>query len=162
MSLYTINLNFQNWSDPENIVLVESSVWYFAQGGTWYNSSSTSTANSPPNQLSMNGSGTSGMLRFLDTNYMTMFAVAMGFNNSEPWSDIIVDLAPGDTLQWLHPSYYNEGSRVNRLNQKNTTVTSKADDWTFSLTYDDNPTETSVGPVYTATLTVVWIGDEGS
>jgi hypothetical protein len=110
----------------------------------------------------MNGSGTSGMLRFLDTNYMTMFAVAMGFNNSEPWSDIIVDLAPGDTLQWLHPSYYNEGSRVNRLNQKNTTVTSKADDWTFSLTYDDNPTETSVGPVYTATLTVVWIGDEGS
>jgi uncharacterized protein YdiU (UPF0061 family) len=87
--------------------LVEKTVWYYANGGTWSNTESIQT-------LVMGGSGTSGTLRYRSGSGEE-FLVALGVHNYKRWCDIVTDLAPGDTCMKIHPKYYEDGTPENAM-----------------------------------------------
>jgi hypothetical protein len=85
--------------DP-GFTIVEKTVWYYANGGTWSNTDSIQT-------LHMNGSGTSGALR-LKNGAGEQFLVLLGVHNYQRWCDIVTDLEPGDTGMKIQPDYYSK------------------------------------------------------
>jgi hypothetical protein len=71
--------------------------------GTWSEVNDTHT-------LTMNGSGTSGVLRFLsDKN--ELFTVAVGVHNYKRWCDIVGGITENDTALVINGQYYNNGGR---------------------------------------------------
>ncbi|EJD33069.1 lectin [Auricularia subglabra TFB-10046 SS5] len=84
--------------------LVESTVWHFANGGTW-------RAARGELVFTMGGSGTSGLLRFARGND-EYCVFAMGVHNYKPWTDCVVDCKPGETACNMHPDYYGGGERA--------------------------------------------------
>ncbi|OBZ77219.1 Boletus edulis lectin [Grifola frondosa] len=105
---------------PPTIQVVEKTVWYYADGGIW-----TGNEQDGPTTLTMNGSGTSGTLRFM-TNDGDFFVVALGINGYVRWCDIVTDLAAGNTGLEIHPTYYNDGERTDARN-KNLSKLEKTD-----------------------------------
>jgi hypothetical protein len=100
---YTISVRTADITSVNpGFTLVEKTVWYFANGGTWSNTESIQT-------LVMGGSGTSGTLRYRSGSGEE-FLVALGVHNYKRWCDIVTDLAPNDTCMKIHPKYYEEGT----------------------------------------------------
>lgn len=96
---YSINVKVAQ-SDAEGwFSLVEKTVWYTGDGGTWSECDGVHT-------LSIGG-GTSGMLRFRN-KYGEFFLVALGVHNNERWCDIVPDQAANNTCMEIHPQYYSE------------------------------------------------------
>lgn len=137
---YTITLHLNT---TETMKLVESSVWHYANGGTW----EISPSGSNTYVLTMSGSGTSGMLRF-QLSSGELFAIAAGVHNYAPWSGVAVDLAPGNTLQVVHKEFYAGGSRSSPT-VKNSSATSKLGQQ-VSVVYDKED-----GRAYDALINVV-------
>ncbi|KAH9924525.1 lectin 3a [Fomitopsis serialis] len=103
---YTIHVRIINAS-PKDFAVVEQTVWYYADGGVWTYADDIRT-------LTMNGSGTSGVLRFRGSDGEE-FLVPLGVHNYKRWCDIVPDLAPGDTAMKVQPEYYNSGARGEML-----------------------------------------------
>ncbi len=99
---YTIKVRVIQNKPEDWYSVVEKTVWHFANGGIWSECDGEHT-------LTMNGSGTSGMLRFKDAadNY---FLVALGVHNYKRWCDIVPDQASSNTGVEIHPSYYADGT----------------------------------------------------
>lgn len=95
---YTINCRVIN-DTADTLTVVEKSCWSGAGGTQWRKSESG-------RQLTMNASGSSGMLRFVTSND-EYFAVAVGVNNYKRWCDVTVNLSPSEPLTTLHPTYYH-------------------------------------------------------
>ncbi|RDW74633.1 uncharacterized protein DSM5745_07295 [Aspergillus mulundensis] len=94
---------------PETLTIVEKTIWHYANGGIWTEHDPDLTLN--PHQglfLTMNGSGTSGMLRVRSSSG-EFFTVVVGYHNYEFWCDAQVDLEDGDTAMKVHPEYYGSG-----------------------------------------------------
>ncbi|KAK1835658.1 fungal fruit body lectin-domain-containing protein [Podospora conica] len=104
MSSYTINLNVLNFSSEE-LTLVEKTCWLGA-GTEWERTDDGAI-------LSMNASGTSGMLRFR-TSGGDRFAVAVGVHNYKRWCDISADLDNATPLTKLHGRYYDDKDVKNK------------------------------------------------
>jgi hypothetical protein len=101
MMSYSISLRTINTTaDNLGFTIVEKSVWHYANGGTWSDTDSIQT-------LHMNGSGTSGALRF-NNAAGEQFLVLLGVHNYKRWCDVVTDLAPGDTAMKIQPDYYSE------------------------------------------------------
>ena len=98
---YTIHLRI-NQTGTDWFGIVEKTVWHYANGGVW-------TEVNGENVLTMNGSGTSGTLRFKDAagDYVL---IAMGVHNYKRWCDIVTDLASSNTGVEVHPTYYQDAS----------------------------------------------------
>ncbi|KAL4779267.1 fungal fruit body lectin [Aspergillus varians] len=97
---YTISLNIRN-DTTESLAVVEKTCWYYANGGIW-------TEHGSNHALTMGGSGTSGILRFRSDSG-ELFTAIVGIHNYNPWGDVQVDLAGGDTGVKLNPEYYSGG-----------------------------------------------------
>ncbi|KAG2366745.1 lectin [Suillus spraguei] len=105
---YTISARpIDNTSYYPGFTLVEKTVWYYANGGTWSDTGSSLT-------LVMGGSGTSGAVRFRNGSGEE-FLVVLGVHNYKRWCDIVTDLAPGDTAMKIQPEYYQEGNPRNEM-----------------------------------------------
>ncbi|KHE80301.1 fungal fruit body lectin [Neurospora crassa] len=98
---YTIHLRLIN-DTSDSLQLVEQTCW-FGHGTRWSQVDSTGVY-----VLSMNNSGSSGMLRFQNSKGGDYFAVAVGVHNYKRWCDIQVDTADDAPLTKLHPKYYDE------------------------------------------------------
>ena len=96
---YTVKVLIIN-KDCVEYKLVEKSVWTY---GIWEQYGEV-------HKLTMDGSNTSGMLRFLSP-VGEYFAVAVGIHNYAPWSGVAVDLGAGQALQVVHKEYYSGGPR---------------------------------------------------
>ena len=110
---YTLQLRVIN-DTPDTIALVEQTCW-FGAGTIWAATNDTTQTLFPDTQihtLSMDNSGSSGMLRFR-TSSGTRFAVAAGVHNYKRWCDVQVDLADDQPLTRLHGAYYTEGDPKN-------------------------------------------------
>ncbi|KAL4746990.1 hypothetical protein BDW72DRAFT_24471 [Aspergillus terricola var. indicus] len=94
-----------NTDDP--LTIVEKTCWYYANGGAWTDHDPTSISHSNL-ILTMNGSGTSGMLRIMASSGQ-IFTVIVGYHNYEFWCDVQMDLSSEDTAVRLHPEYYGGG-----------------------------------------------------
>jgi hypothetical protein len=79
--------------------IVEKGVWHYANGGTWNETNGILT-------LTMGGSGTSGILRFMTEQGKEAFFVAMGVHNYKPWVDTITGLGDDITGVKALPEYY--------------------------------------------------------
>ncbi|GLB42678.1 hypothetical protein LshimejAT787_1201270 [Lyophyllum shimeji] len=100
---YIARVNVVNATDA-TIKDIERTVWHYANGGSWILDDHIFV-------LTMGGSGTSGMMRFLDTATGEVFAVLVGVHNWKPWCDVVTDLTTKDTCMEIHPSYYAGGKR---------------------------------------------------
>ncbi|KAJ2912846.1 hypothetical protein MD484_g7563, partial [Candolleomyces efflorescens] len=80
--------------------IVEKGVWHYANGGTWSDQDGVLT-------LTMGGSGTSGMLRFMTEQGKEAFFIALGVHNYKPWVDIVTGLANDVTCVRALPEYYS-------------------------------------------------------
>ncbi|KAG7285715.1 hypothetical protein NEMBOFW57_008008 [Staphylotrichum longicolle] len=111
---YTLQLRVIN-DTPDVIALVEQTCWSGA--GTIWSATNDATQTHFPDtqihQLQMDGSGSSGMLRFRASSSGTRFAVAVGVHNYKRWCDVQVDLADDQPLTRLHGAYYAEGDPKN-------------------------------------------------
>uniref|UniRef100_A0A8H7KE33 Lectin n=1 Tax=Bionectria ochroleuca TaxID=29856 RepID=A0A8H7KE33_BIOOC len=85
--------------------VVEKGVWHFANGGTWSDQNGILT-------LTMGGSGTSGMLRFMTEQGTEAFFIALGVHNYRPWVDIVTGLANNVTCVRALPEYYDSKHSV--------------------------------------------------
>ncbi|PPQ80344.1 hypothetical protein CVT25_003627 [Psilocybe cyanescens] len=90
---------------------VEKTVWNYANGGTWTPDSAGQTT------LTMGGSGTSGIVRFI-SNAGENFAVVLGVHNYVRWCDIITDIPTSQTATTLQPLYYASGSTQSAQREK--------------------------------------------
>ncbi|KAI9571023.1 lectin [Boletus coccyginus] len=101
---YSINLHIYQ-KDPNfgSFSIVEQTVWYYANGGTWSESSGALT-------LTMGGSGTSGVIRFKSTKG-ELITVAVGVHNYKRWCDVVTGLKPEETALKINGQYYNNGGR---------------------------------------------------
>jgi hypothetical protein len=100
---YSISVRVIEHSDPQHwFRIVEKTNWHYANGGTWAECNGVHT-------LTMGGSGTSGMLRFMN-NAGEYFLVALGVHNYKRWCDIVTDAKCSDTGVLVHPTYYENGS----------------------------------------------------
>lgn len=108
MMSYTFTVRVHQPSD-DWFKVVESTVWYYAGGGTWSQIDGQQV-------LEIGGSGTSGTLRFANSKE-DYFIIAIGVHNYKPWTDIVTDLESKNTGVEMHPTYYSEGkgSRSDRL-----------------------------------------------
>ncbi|OAA48834.1 Sea anemone cytolysin [Beauveria brongniartii RCEF 3172] len=98
---YTVQVRvFQ--SDPKTFFYqVEQGVWKYANGGTWgYNQGGL--------RLTMGGSGTAGILRFIADTGSEAFVVVCGVHNYKPWVDIVTNLNKDMTGVSILPEYYND------------------------------------------------------
>ncbi|KAM5349657.1 hypothetical protein ACJ41O_006162 [Fusarium nematophilum] len=84
--------------------IVEKGVWHYANGGTWADHDGLLT-------LTMGGSGTSGMLRFMTEEGREAFYIALGVHNYKPWVDIVTGLGNDITCVKALPEYYNDTHR---------------------------------------------------
>ncbi|KAK4135131.1 fungal fruit body lectin [Trichocladium antarcticum] len=101
---YTLQLRIVN-DTTDVLTLVEKSCWYGA-GTAW-------TATESGHVLSMNASGSSGMLRFRLGNGK-LFSVAVGVHNYKRWCDVQGDIADNQPLTRTHPNYYNDSDPKNK------------------------------------------------
>jgi hypothetical protein len=85
--------------------IVEQGVWHYANGGTWSDKDGVLT-------LTMGGSGTSGMLRFMTEHGKEAFFIALGVHNYKRWVDIVTGLADDVTCVKALPEYYNDTNPV--------------------------------------------------
>jgi hypothetical protein len=118
---YKISLRIYQTNPNAYFNIVEKTVWNYANGGTWSESNGEQV-------LTMGGSGTSGILRFVaDTG--EKFIVAVGVHNYKRWCDIVTNLGNDHTGVIINPQYYNsqdpdrEAAREKQLsayNVKNT------------------------------------------
>jgi len=101
---YSITLHIYQ-KDPHfgSYSIVEQTVWYYANGGTWSEASGALT-------LNMGGSGTSGVIRFKSTKG-ELITVAVGVHNYKRWCDIVTGLKPEQTALKINGEYYNNGGR---------------------------------------------------
>ncbi|KAF9523521.1 lectin [Crepidotus variabilis] len=98
---YTIETHVHKNSANKVFDCVEQCVWYYANGGTW-------ATTSDGFKLTMGGSGTAGLLRFMSQDGQEAFFVAMGVHNYKPWVDIITGLGNDVTGVKALPEYYND------------------------------------------------------
>jgi hypothetical protein len=101
---YSIKVSVVNDTN-DKLTLVEKTVWYYANGGTWADINNGYI-------LSMAGSGTSGVLRFQSSNG-EQIALVTGVHNYKRWCDIAVDIQDAgvdkSTAMFIHPTYYQPG-----------------------------------------------------
>ncbi|KIM41885.1 hypothetical protein M413DRAFT_410279 [Hebeloma cylindrosporum] len=83
----------------------QQAVWHF-------HTASWTTAPNGERILTMNQSGTSGILRFVNNNG-ERFAVIVGIDNRQRWCDIIPNDTPTQTGQSVLSLYYNGGRNAN-------------------------------------------------
>lgn len=98
---------------------VEKTIWNFANGGTWTDANGETT-------LTMGGSGTSGIVRFVSGG--ENFAVVLGVHNYARWCDIVTDIPSTTTATTLQPLYYGSGTPQSAQREKQSsscTATSK-------------------------------------
>ncbi|KAG6856719.1 hypothetical protein H0H87_001508 [Tephrocybe sp. NHM501043] len=100
---YNISLRIFQTNPNTFFRIVEKTVWNYANGGEW-NEVNGQTV------LTINGSGTSGTLRFLADNGEN-FIVAVGVHNYKRWTDIVTNLAPDQTGVIINPQYYSQKDR---------------------------------------------------
>jgi len=94
--VYQTNRNAYFWA-------CEKTVWHKANGGTW-------STEKDKHLLHMNGTNTSGIIRFeSDSNPQEHFVLAIGIHNQKPWGSIVTGLQPGQTGVMLHSQFYNGG-----------------------------------------------------
>ncbi|KAK7450569.1 hypothetical protein VKT23_012878 [Stygiomarasmius scandens] len=98
---YTIKVRVYQTNPNAFFKVVEKGVWHFANGGTWSEQDGVLL-------LTMGGSGTSGMLRFMTEQGKEAFFIAMGVHNSKRWVDIVTGLANDVTCVRALPEYYND------------------------------------------------------
>ncbi|CAM1505799.1 Fc.00g114360.m01.CDS01 [Cosmosporella sp. VM-42] len=98
---YTIKVRVYQTNANAFFRIVEKGVWHYANGGTWTDQDGLLT-------LTMGGSGTSGMLRFMTEQGKEAFIIAMGEHNYKPWLDIVTGLADEVTCVKALPEYYND------------------------------------------------------
>ncbi|KAI5463645.1 lectin [Mariannaea sp. PMI_226] len=97
---YSIKVRVYQTNPNAYFKCVEKGVWHYANGGTWTEQDGVLT-------LTMGGSGTSGMVRFMTEQGKEAFFIAMGVHNYKPWLDIITGLADDITCVKALPEYYN-------------------------------------------------------
>ena len=103
---YTIKVRVYQTSTNAVFRIVEKDTWHYANGGTWADIDDYHI-------LTMGGSGTSGMLRFMDEEGEESFYVAMGVHNYVRWVDIVTDLgSTSGTNARALSDYYNGQSEV--------------------------------------------------
>jgi hypothetical protein len=95
---YTIKIRLVNDTD-DTLTLVEKTCWW-GHSTVW-------TEPEGGHLLSIAASGTSGMLRFRNSDG-DFFALAVGVHNNARWCDVVVDLADDAPLTQLHSAYYND------------------------------------------------------
>ncbi|KAH0831303.1 lectin [Lanmaoa asiatica] len=83
--------------------IVEQTCWNYANGCTWSESNGIIT-------LTMGGSGTSGVIRFM-SDKGERITIAVGVHNYKRWCDVVTGLAPKDTGIVINGQYYNNGGR---------------------------------------------------
>ncbi|KAF2758636.1 fruit body lectin [Pseudovirgaria hyperparasitica] len=110
---YTIKVRVNQSS--ERFRLVESGVWYYANGGTWTVESNEQLT------LTMGGSGTSGMVRYMTEAGKEAFFVAMGVHNYKPWVDIVTGLGDDITCVKALPEYYDGSSQRSKSREEQKT-----------------------------------------
>ncbi|KAF8547947.1 lectin [Imleria badia] len=71
--------------------------------GTWSETNEVLT-------LTMDGSGTSGVLRFM-SDKGELITVAVGVHNYKRWCDIVTGLKTNETALVINGQYYNNGGR---------------------------------------------------
>lgn len=91
---YTITVRVYQSNPNAFFEIVEKTVWNYANGGTW-------TVKDDRQVLTMGGSGTSGILRFVSGE--ERFIVALGVHNYKRWVDVSTGLAPNQTATNAHP-----------------------------------------------------------
>ncbi|KAI1435116.1 fruit body lectin [Xylaria sp. CBS 124048] len=99
---YNVRVVSANVGTGAALSIVEMSVWNYAKGGSWL-------ATPGVLELTMGGSGTSGMLRYQSASGDERFTVAVGVHNYAPWVHIIPDVPTDETAVTLLPQYYNGG-----------------------------------------------------
>ena len=120
MSPYTITITIYDDKHRLRLDKTKTKGWHYANGAAW---------STPPIQqgqwdanpydpeakytLTMGGSGTSGVLRFVCKNG-SAFMVAVGVHNWKRWCHIVTDLSSSDTTSTILPTYYG-GSRDENL-----------------------------------------------
>ncbi|KAH6838681.1 fungal fruit body lectin [Chaetomium sp. MPI-CAGE-AT-0009] len=110
MPAYQLQLFVINHSAAPS--LIEQSCWQ--NNNTTWTTDTTTTAKGATlttYTLSMDESGSSGMLRFR-TQSGTIFAVAIGVHNFERWCDVQVNLTGDNPLTKLHARYYDEADEL--------------------------------------------------
>jgi len=100
---YVARVNVVNATNA-TIKDIERTVWHYGSGGSWILEDHIFV-------LTMGSSGTSGMMRFLDTATGEVFAILVGVHNYKPWCDIVTDLTTKDTCMEIQPTYYAGGKR---------------------------------------------------
>lgn len=95
---YNITVRTNNKSD-KGFNIVEKTVWH---GGIW-------SSRNGIQKLTMDDSGTSGTLRYMNKESGEHFVVALGVHNYKRWCEILVNLAPKETAAQRHAFYYNGG-----------------------------------------------------
>ncbi|KAF3915185.1 hypothetical protein ABW20_dc0106153 [Dactylellina cionopaga] len=103
---YKIAVLIQNLTS-ERILLAEKTCWKFGTGYNYW------TGGDETPVLNIGFSGTSGMIRYRLSDGDT-FSIAIGVHNYVRWCDIDVG-DRGETLMQLHPLYYEEGARYDKL-----------------------------------------------
>ncbi|KAG6841063.1 hypothetical protein C0991_002274 [Blastosporella zonata] len=103
MSHYSITLRVFQTNPNTHFRVVEQTVWNYANGGEW-------SLVQGQYVLKMNGSGTSGTIRFLADNGEN-FIVAIGVHNYKRWSDIVTNLGNDQTGVIINPQYYSQRDR---------------------------------------------------
>lgn len=100
---YTIHVRIES-DGTDELELVEKTCWW-GHNTTWKRTESGHT-------LSMQGSGTSGMLRFRNA-HGAFFVVAVGVHNYKRWCDVAA-VADDKPLTELHKNYYDDKQPENK------------------------------------------------
>jgi len=117
---YSITIRVYQTNPNAFFDVVEQTVWNFANGGTWEDVKGQKV-------LTMGGSGTSGTLRFKNTEPDAgageNFVVAVGVHNYKRWCDIVPDVPNNETGVVINPKYYHDwsGRREKQLSSFSTT-----------------------------------------
>ncbi|KAI0145770.1 fruit body lectin [Hypoxylon sp. NC0597] len=104
---YTIKTRVYQTNTNAYFNIVERGVWHYANGGTWVEERGA-------HKLTMDESGTSGMLRFVSEGGKEAFWVVVGIHGDVRWVDIVTNLTGGDTCVKSLPEYYN-GTKPDRV-----------------------------------------------
>lgn len=101
---YAINVRVIN-DTHDTLTLIEKTTW-FGAGTEWHHPEEGRV-------LTMDASGSSGMLRFR-TSRGDRFAVAVGIHNYKRWCDVSADLDSATPLTKLHGRYYDDKDVKNK------------------------------------------------
>ncbi|OTA80812.1 hypothetical protein M434DRAFT_86025 [Hypoxylon sp. CO27-5] len=104
---YTIKVRVYQTNTNAFFNIVERGIWHYANGGTWGEEKGG-------HKLTMDESGTSGMLRFVSEGGEEAFWVVAGIHKSVRWVDIVTNIIREDTCVKSLPEYYN-GTKPERV-----------------------------------------------